>query len=74
MRALADIEADLVVAYAARRKALEAEGYTSDSGQGRLTIQRSLVNINKTIDMLEGEKSDATGTGGSVFSIQAGRR
>ena len=58
-RSVTDISLDLAAAYAARRKALEAEEYSIDSGQGR----RSLVNIERTIRVLEAELNDATSNG-----------
>jgi len=72
-RSVVQLQAALDAAYAAQIKALEAESYSIDSGQGRAAATRSLININKTIEVLEAELADATGTGGSVFSIQAGR-
>lgn len=62
------------VAYAARRKALEAEAYSQNSGQGSLSVTRSLKNINETIKQLEteldGVKADAAAGGsgkGGIF-------
>lgn len=66
-RTLAAIQADLDLAYAARAKALEAESYTLDSGQGRRSVTRNLQNIEKTIRTLKDEyaeaESEASGDG-----------
>lgn len=62
-RSVTDISLDLAAAYAARRKALEAEEYSIDSGQGRQSVRRSLVNIERTIRVLEAELNDATSNG-----------
>ena len=72
-RSVVALQAALDAAYTAQIKALEAEEYAFDSGQGRQSARRNLSAINKTIEILEAELADATGTGGSVFSIQAGR-
>lgn len=58
-RPIAEIQADLNAAYAARRKALEAESYSQNSGQGSLSVSRSLANINKTIGYLKEELEEA---------------
>lgn len=55
MRAVAEITADLSVAYAARRKAMQA---TSHSGAG-VSVTRDLAELNNTITGLEAEKAAA---------------
>lgn len=67
-RAVADIQADLTIAYNARRKALEAESYTQDSGQGRLTVTRSLENIARIIRTLEDELENAVDPYGGIIA------
>ena len=71
-RPLTEIDADLEFFYDERRKASVAE-YSTDSGQGRTSAKRSLADINKTIDNLLDERNEATGEGGSVFSISTDR-
>lgn len=73
-RPVSEIQADLDVAYAARRKALEAEAYSQNSGQGSLSVTRSLQHINETIKQLESEldgaQADAaagSSGGGGIF-------
>jgi hypothetical protein len=63
MRNPTEIQADLDAAYASRRKALDVEEYTIDSGQGRQTVRRSLVNIERTIRVLESELNESTNSG-----------
>lgn len=58
-RSITDIQTDLTAAYAARRKALEAESYSQNSGQGSLSVSRSLSSINKTIAILKDELEEA---------------
>lgn len=72
-RPVADIDADLAVAYAARRKALEVEEYSTDSGQGRTSAKRSLSNINATIRALEDEREAADGSCGNTVSVYVDR-
>lgn len=67
-RAVAEIQAELAIAYAARKKALEAESYTQDSGQGRITVTRSLDNINRTIRTLEDELETAVDPSGGLIA------
>lgn len=67
-RAVTDIQADLTIAYSARKKALEAESYTQDSGQGRITVTRSLENINRTIRTLEDELENAVDPYGGIIA------
>lgn len=64
MRAIADIEADLVAARAARATALSAQSYSLDTGQGKQQVQRAnLSEINRTIALLEQELEDASSPG-----------
>ncbi len=59
-RAVAEIQADLDAAYAARRAALLGQSYTLDTGQGRQTVTRAnLTEINRTIQTLETEMAEA---------------
>ena len=60
MRSAADIQADLDVAYAARRTAMSAQSYSIDSGQGKQTVERaSLSDIQKMIRDLQAELEQA---------------
>lgn len=66
-RDAAAIQADLDLAYTARRAALQGgEGYSIDSGQGRQSVQRPLSSINATIRELEAELLEATTDGAPV--------
>lgn len=58
-RPLAEIQADLTLAYASRRKAIEAAEYTMDSGQGRMGAKRDLAAIESTIRALRAEYDEA---------------
>lgn len=69
MRSVADIQADLTAAYAARRSALQAEQYAVDTGQGRQSVQRNLEQINKTIIALEVELRDADDPAGGLVYL-----
>ena len=61
MRTVAEIQADLAAAYAARRVALLAQSMSLDTGQGRQTVTRAnLTEINRTIQSLEVELDEAT--------------
>lgn len=70
MRTVADIQADLTAAYAARLAALTAEKYAIDTGQGRQSVERNLESINKTILQLEGELRDAEDPAGGMVYIR----
>ena len=70
MRSVTDIQADLVDAYAARRKALDAEQYSIDTGQGKQAVQRNLESINRTILQLEAELRDAEDPAGGVVYLR----
>lgn len=72
-RPVADIQADLEIAYAARRKALQVEEYSTDSGQGRTSAKRNLPNIEATISILESELADADGSGGQTYAVRVDR-
>ena len=72
-RPVADIQADLAVAYAGRRAAMRAEEYSTDSGQSRTSAKRNLPNINATIRILEDELADATDSGGQTVSVRVDR-
>lgn len=51
-RTAADVEADLVAAYAARRKCLDGQAWTYN---GRSVTRANLADLNKTILGLESE-------------------
>ncbi len=53
MRTLAQVDADLVVAYASRSKAMQATSY----GVNGRTVTRNLAEINATIRALEAERA-----------------
>lgn len=72
-RPVADIQADLDIAYQARRNALKVEEYSTDSGQGRTSAKRNLPNIEATIRILESELADASDTGGQTLSVSVDR-
>lgn len=72
-RPISEIQADLAVAYEGRRKALNVEEYTTDSGQGRSSAKRNLPNINATIRLLEDELEEAQGTSGQTVSVRVDR-
>lgn len=65
-RTVTEIQADLVIARAARVKALDAEEYSIDTGQGRQSVRRSLPNIERTIRSLEAELLEAQSDGGPI--------
>jgi hypothetical protein len=59
-RPTADIQADLTAALESRRMALQAQGYSLDTGQGKQSVNRaSLSEINKTIRELQAELDEA---------------
>jgi hypothetical protein len=72
-RAVADIQADLTAAYAARRKAMDAKSYGVNTGQGQITVTRDLKELNATIRELESELGEANGTGPQTIAVHAGR-
>lgn len=72
-RAVADIQADLTAAYAARRKAMEAKSYGVNSGQGQITVTRDLKELQAVIKDLESELAEANGTGPQTIAVHAGR-
>ena len=60
MRSSTAIQADLDYAYSIRLKAMNAQSYMEDSGQGKQSVTRAnLSEINKTINMLESELESA---------------
>lgn len=60
MRASIDIAADLEAAYAARRKALTAQEYAMNTGQGNQSVRRvNLKDLNEMITQLEKELEEA---------------
>jgi hypothetical protein len=75
-RSVAEIDADLVLARAARLKALSASEYSIDSGQSRQSVKRSLPDINATITALEDERADAvqSADGSGMLSLTFKRR
>jgi hypothetical protein len=72
-RPIADIQSDLTAAYAARRKALEAEKYSLNSGQGSQTAERNLAAINATIVSLEREMDDAQSSDLGIIAVDVRR-
>ena len=71
-RAVTDIQLDLDAAYVARRAAMNAEQYATDTGQGSMSVRRNLAEINRTIIMLEGELVDARSSGPISVSFNRG--
>ena len=63
-RSLADIDADLAVAYASRRQAMQSSSYTTN---GR-SMSRDLRAIDDSISKLEAERTQAviSASGGGV--------
>jgi hypothetical protein len=60
MRSSTAIQADLNAAYSIRLKAMDAQSYMHDSGQGKQSVTRAnLSEINKTINLLESELETA---------------
>lgn len=60
LRTSTEIQADLVLARAARLKALNSQSYSLDTGQTRSTVTRAnLTEINRAIHDLESEFEEA---------------
>lgn len=60
MRSSTAIQSDLDEAYSIRLKAMNAQSYMEDSGQGKQSVTRAnLSEINKTINILESELENA---------------
>jgi hypothetical protein len=71
MRSSTAIQADLDAAYSIRLKAMDAQSYMHDSGQGKQSVTRAnLSEINKTISMLETELEDAISSEGGSSGIE----
>ena len=69
-RTVEDIQTDLDEAYAARRVALKAQSYSSDSGQSKQSVSRaSLSDINKTIRELQIELENASAIAGGAADL-----
>lgn len=69
MRSATEIQQDLDAAYAARRTAMTAQGYSLDTGQGKQQVQRAnLADINATIRDLEAELAQVTADGGGILA------
>ena len=65
-RSSSDIQADLTVAYASRRSAMQASSYSA-SGQ---SVSRDLKTINETIGLLEAELAGVEAAADGSGSIQ----
>lgn len=73
MRTIAEIQADLDAAVAGRRAAMQAQGYSLDTGQGKQMVNRaSLSEFNKTIRELQAELSEAQAYESGDSGIVAG--
>lgn len=73
MRASTEIQADLDAAIAGRRAAMQAQGYSLDTGQGKQSVNRaSLAEFNKTIRELQAELSEAQAYESGDCGIVAG--
>jgi bacterioferritin (cytochrome b1) len=70
-RSAADIQADLDVAYAARREAMKVAAYSHGSANGasRSAQRQSLKDLNETIKDLESQLATATNGGIRVRGI-----
>jgi hypothetical protein len=73
MRTSQDIQAELTLAYSARKTALQAQSYSLDTGQGKQSVQRAdLDKITKTINFLQAELEEAINNENGICGITSG--
>ena len=69
-RTSVQVQADLTIAYAARRAAMAGQSYNVNTGQGSQSVTRAnLTELNKTISLLEAELEEVLAREGGDSGI-----